>query len=104
MLELRPAIDGGEFLAIEDKADRHHGAFGAGAGIAIACDLGDFGIREQADIEVDGLFRVTVEPQMGNDGVLDLHGVFLGWVDQIVSAQIVFAKASNCSAHRPQPG
>src|SRR5262245_38633838 len=33
VLELRPAIDGGEFLTIEDEADRHHAALGAGPGI-----------------------------------------------------------------------
>jgi hypothetical protein len=97
--ELRPAIDGGEFLAIEDEADRHHGAFGTGAGIAVTRDVGDFGIREQADVKIDGLFGITVEPQMGNDGVFDGHGRLLRFL-----AQMVFARASSWSAHWPQPG
>jgi hypothetical protein len=49
-------------------------ALGTGAGIAVTRHSRDLGIGEQADIEIDGLFGIAVEPQMGGDLLVDGHG------------------------------
>ena len=63
-LELRPAVQGGELLAIQLERNRHHLAFLFGKFFAgVMRDLLDLRILEHRDVEICGFFRLIIEPQ-----------------------------------------
>jgi hypothetical protein len=62
-LELRPAVQGGEFLSIQLERHRHHLAFFFGKFFArVMRDLLDLRILEYRDVEICRLFRLVIEP------------------------------------------
>lgn len=68
-------VDRRKILALELEAHRHHRTLEPESGIAITRDIGDPRIVEYRDIEIDGFFRVVVEPEMRDDFML-LDGHF----------------------------
>ncbi|MCY1456064.1 hypothetical protein D9M71_732590 [compost metagenome] len=85
--EDRPAVEGGEALAVQLEADCQHRArflaMDFPARLAVMADGGDLRVGKDADVEIGGGLGLVVEPQARGDGVDPLaHGASPGGVER----------------------
>src|SRR2546427_13246476 len=66
-LELRPAVQGDEFLPVQLEHRDHDRALRPGPRVSVADDLSLFRIPENSDIEIHRLLGPAVEPQEWGD-------------------------------------
>src|SRR6185436_528618 len=69
---------GDEPLAGQFEGDDHDGALRAGAAFAPPGDVRHPRIRKDGPVELDGLFSVAVEPEVGGDLLRAGHARLLG--------------------------